>query len=173
MAQRVVVAGALTTPAPVVIADEPTKGLDDDRVEETVSRVRQLLEHGRAVLAITHDIRIALNLGGHIGIMRGGWMLEQGPVEEVLDAPRHAYTRAWLEADPDRWPRRAVGRIAAAVLHAKELAYAVGHRRLFEDLSLTLHRGSITAITGPSGCGKTMLGNVLLGLARPLVGTVR
>ena len=173
MAQRVLVAGALTTQAPIVVADEPTKSLDDDRVEETVSRIRQLVDHGRAVFAITHDIRVARGLGGHIGVMRAGRMLEQGPVEEVMLAPRHDYTRAWLEADPDRWPRRAVQRLAGPVLHAKKLTYAVGDRRLFQDLSLTLLRGSITAITGPSGCGKTMLGNVLLGLARPHAGTVR
>jgi peptide/nickel transport system ATP-binding protein len=173
MAQRVLVAGALTTQASVVIADEPTKGLDDDRVGETVDRIRGLLDHGRAVLAITHDIRVARGLGGNIGVMRAGRMLEQGPVKEVMLAPSHPYTRAWIAADPDRWPRRATPHTAEAVLHAKELTYAVGDRKLFQDLSLTLHRGSITAITGPSGCGKTMLGNLLLGLARPHVGTVR
>jgi peptide/nickel transport system ATP-binding protein len=83
MAQRVLVPRALTTQAPVLIAGEPTKGLDDDRVEETVSRFRHLLDHGRAVLAITHDIRVARGLGGEIGVMRAGRILEQGPLGEV------------------------------------------------------------------------------------------
>ncbi|TAZ47116.1 ABC transporter ATP-binding protein (plasmid) [Rhizobium leguminosarum] len=173
MAQRVLVAGALTTDARVIIADEPTKGLDDDRVEEAVSRLRQIQEHGRAVFAITHDIRVAQGLGGQLAVMREGRLLEQGPVDSVVSAPRHAYTRAWLAADPDRWHARKVSGSVEPVLEADNLSYRIGSRTLFHDLSLELCQGCITAVTGPSGSGKTMLCNVLLGLARPSAGTVR
>ncbi|UWU12615.1 ABC transporter ATP-binding protein [Sinorhizobium medicae] len=173
MAQRVLVAGALTTDARVIIADEPTKGLDDDRVEEAVLRLRQIQEHGRAVFAITHDIRVALGLGGQLAVMRDGQLLEQGPVHNLISAPRHAYTRAWLGADPDRWQARKASTSVDPVLEARSLSYRVGSRTLFSDLSVRLHHGSITAVIGPSGSGKTMLGNVLLGLARPIAGSVR
>lgn len=173
MAQRVLVAGALTMDARVVIADEPTKGLDDDRVEEAVSRLRQIQEHGRAVFAITHDIRVAQGLGGQLAVMREGRVLEQGPVDSVVSAPHHAYTRAWLGADPDRWHARKASGSAEPVLEADNLSYRIGSRTLFHDLSLDLCQGCITAVTGPSGSGKTMLCNVILGLARPSAGTVR
>ncbi|MCK8782269.1 ATP-binding cassette domain-containing protein [Rhizobium sp. NTR19] len=173
MAQRVLVAGALTTDARVIIADEPTKGLDDERVEEAVMHLRQIQDHGRAVFAITHDLRVAQGLGGQLGVMREGRLLEQGPVDSVVSAPRHAYTRAWLEADPARWDARKSNSSFDLVLKAASLSYRIGNRTLFQDLSLNLRQGSITAVTGPSGSGKTMLCNVLLGLARPSAGKVR
>ncbi len=172
MAQRALVAGALTTDAALIIADEPTKGLDDDRVAETVSRFRQILSEGRALLAITHDIRVACGLGGQLAIMREGRILEQGKVGDVISAPRHPYTRDWLAADPDRWQASLARRKAEPVLQSERLTYKIGSRTLFHDLSVTLHRGRITAVTGRSGSGKTMLGNVLLGLARPHGGKV-
>lgn len=173
MAQRALVASALTTQAAVVLADEPTKGLDDNRVEEAVSQLRQILEDVRAVIAITHDIRVARGLGGHMGVMREGRLLEHGPVDQVIAAPLHPYTRAWLESDPDKWCRRVPSAPTDAVLTGNALSYRVADRTLFEDLSLAVHRRRVTAIVGPSGSGKTMLGNVLLGLARPHAGHLR
>lgn len=173
MAQRTLVAGALTTDATVIVADEPTKGLDDDRVEETVSRLRQLLGDGRALLVITHDIRVAHGLGGQLAVMREGRILEQGKVEEVISSPRHPYTREWLAADPDRWQANVARLKVEPVVEVERVTYHVSDRTLFHDLSFTLHRGCITAVTGPSGSGKTMLGNVLLGLARPHIGKIR
>nr|WP_325265661.1 ATP-binding cassette domain-containing protein [uncultured Rhizobium sp.] len=173
MAQRVLVAGALTTDATVIVADEPTKGLDDDRGEEAVARLRQILDDGRAVLAITHDIRVARGLDGQIAVMREGRMLEHGQVNTVIASPSHAYTRAWLAADPDRWQLRPASAGNSPVVEAQNLAYRIGDRVLFQDLCVKLFRGSITAVIGPSGSGKTMLGNVILGLARPSTGTVR
>ncbi|MDR6821112.1 peptide/nickel transport system ATP-binding protein [Neorhizobium sp. 2083] len=173
MAQRVLLAGALTTNASVIVADEPTKGLDDDRVDETIARLNQILDDGRAVVAITHDVRIARGLGGELAVLRDGRMLEQGNVNVVTASPRHAYTQAWLDADPEHWGGANGSCETDPVLHADCLTYRVGRRILFDDLSMTLHRGSIAAITGPSGCGKTMLGNVFLGLARPQAGKVK
>lgn len=173
MAQRVLVAGALTTDAHIVVADEPTKGLDDERVDEAIMRLRQIIDGGRTVLAITHDIRVSLGLGGQVGVMRNGVVLEQGPVDQVLSMPQHDYTQAWLGADPEHWPYRALSSLSDIVLEARGLAYSVDQRALFTDLDVTLRRGCVTAICGPSGSGKTMLGNVLLGLARPTAGNVR
>ncbi|MGF0524463.1 ABC transporter ATP-binding protein [Agrobacterium pusense] len=172
MAQRALVAGALATDATLIIADEPTKGLDDDRVEEAISRLRQVLVQGRALLAITHDIRVARGLGGQLAVMRGGRILEQGRVEDVTSAPRHPYTRDWLAAYPDRWRSHRTVVADDSMLEAQRLTYKIGKRSLFNDLSFTLQRGSVTALIGPSGSGKTMLGNVLLGLARPHSGRV-
>lgn len=170
MAQRALVAGALTTQAVVVLADEPTKGLDNDRVEEAVRRMRTILQQGRAVVAITHDVRVARGLGGQLGVMRNGRLLEQGPVDQVMSEPQHPFTRAWLDSDPERWCQRVPPDRTDPILVGTALSYKVADRTLFEDLSLTVHRRSVTAIVGPSGSGKTMLGNVLLGLAKPHAG---
>jgi peptide/nickel transport system ATP-binding protein len=174
MAQRVLVASALIGQAPLIIADEPTKGLDAGRIEQTRALLASLVETGRALLVITHDIALARSLGGRVAVLREGRVIEQGPARDVFDAPGHAYTKAWLEADPAAW--RPCLRCTAAdgpVLAANALRFGFRQGRdLFAGLDIHVPRGGVLGVTGPSGCGKTTLGNVLLGLQRPVSGSV-
>lgn len=174
MAQRVLVAAALAGQAPVVVADEPTKGLDAARVGQVRDLLSLVRGQGQALLAITHDLALARGLGGMLGVMKDGRLVEIGQTAEVLRRPRHDYTRAWLAADPSGWaaapPRPAMD---DPVLTARGLGF--GYRRgrlLFDGQDLQVPRGGVVALVGPSGCGKTTLGNVLLGLAAPARGTV-
>jgi peptide/nickel transport system ATP-binding protein len=174
MAQRVLVATALGVGAPIIVADEPTKGLDDARRDQTVALLGRLGAVGRSLVTITHDRRVAAALGGTLAIVKDGRIVEQGDCEAVLSSPSSAYGRAWLEADPAHWPRRRrccdMDRLA---LSAHGLAFAYpGAAPLFAKIDLHLPRGGVVAVTGPSGCGKSTLGNVLLGLARPTAGSV-
>lgn len=100
MRQRLAAAITLAEPADLVMADEPTKGLDPDRRDRVVDLLRNLTERGRAVMVITHDMEAARRLGGRVAVMYGGRIMEQGPAAQVLDRPRHPYTRALLGALP-------------------------------------------------------------------------
>lgn len=174
MAQRVLVASALVGRAPLLIADEPTKGLDAARLGQTTALLVSLLSAGRSLLVITHDIALARALGGTVAVLRDGGVVERGPGAEVFAAPRHPYTRAWLDADPAGW--RSSLRccdVDPPVLEAKGLRFGFRNRpALFSDIDIHLPPGSVLGVTGPSGCGKTTLGNVLLGLLPPTVGSV-
>lgn len=174
MAQRVLVATALGTPAPVVVADEPTKCLDPDRVGQVIALLRRLQAEGRSLLVITHDRRVAGSMAGRIAVLDGGRIVEQGDSRAVLAAPRSAYARAWLAADPETWtPCARDCDPGVLALSAHGLAFAwPGQIPLFRDLDLHLPRGSVLGLSGPSGCGKTTLGDVLLGLRRPTAGSV-
>lgn len=177
MAQRVLVANARLCAAGLIVADEPTKGLDPDRIAGVIDLLRGLRAAGKALLVVTHDLAVARALGedgGLIAVMRDAALVETGLTDTVLARPAHPYTRAWLAADPALWAACPTclsdGDI---VLAAHRLSF--GHGRgapLVRDLHLHLRRGEVLAVTGPSGTGKTTLGNVLLGLMPPRSGDV-
>ncbi|MGY1813711.1 ABC transporter ATP-binding protein [Blastococcus sp. SYSU D00820] len=103
MAQRVAVALALAGEPEVVLADEPTAGLDAPLVDRTLALLRQVADSGCAVLLITHDLGALLrnpDVADDLAVMYAGRLLETGPAGPVLDAPAHDYTRDLLRALP-------------------------------------------------------------------------
>lgn len=173
MAQRVALAATRAGGAPILIVDEPTKGLDAMLRDNVIGELEAALAAGGTVLTITHDVHVARRLGGDIAIMLNGAIVESGPAVQILTAPRHDYTRALLAADPEAWPHRpGNGGGREVVLRARGLAKAYGPHRLFDAVDLDITAGSRIAITGPSGAGKSTLGNVLLGLRPTDRGTV-
>jgi peptide/nickel transport system ATP-binding protein len=174
MAQRVAFAAARAGGARIVIADEPTKGLDVARRDDVIALLMREVAEGGGLLTITHDLELARRMGGDLAVMLNGVIVEQGPAQEVLANPRHAYTRRLIEADPAHWPdgrsRQASGK---TVLAAEGLGKARGGHRLFKGQNLSVRAGEIIGVTGPSGCGKSTFGDILLGLLPSDEGTVR
>jgi len=101
MSQRSMLAMALASPARLVIADEPTKGLDAGLKDEVVGLLAALTEKGKTVMCITHDFSVARKLGGLVAVMLKGKAIEQGPAEKMLSSPNHEYTRALINALPE------------------------------------------------------------------------
>ncbi len=100
MRQRLAAAVTLAEPADLVIADEPTKGLDAARRDLVVDLLKGILKRDKGLLVITHDLDAAKRLGGQTAVMYAGRIVEQGPVEEVFHTPSHPYTKALLRALP-------------------------------------------------------------------------
>ncbi len=173
MAQRVALAATEAGGARILIADEPTKGLDADRRDEVAGLLKAQAAGGAAVVVITHDVALARTLGGQALIMLDARIIETGETENVLSHPRETYTKRFLAADPSGWRplERPAGR--APVIEGMGLAKSLGGRKLFEAVDVALGAGEIMAASGPSGCGKTTLGNLLLGLLEPDAGSVR
>ena len=173
MAQRVAVAVTLAGGARLLIADEPTKGLDAVRRDDVADMLAAQARSGAAVVVITHDIGFARRLGGDVAIMLESEIVETGPSAEVLSAPSHDYTKRLLAADPAGWTAHHPSPSAEVVVEVRDLAVGRGGRRLFEGLDMTVAPGEIVAASGPSGCGKTTLGNAILGLLPPQEGRIR
>ncbi|MGQ0773942.1 MAG: ABC transporter ATP-binding protein [Pseudonocardiales bacterium] len=101
MAQRVGVALALAGDPAVVLADEPTTGLDRPLVDRTVDLLARLAtEENRAVLMITHDLRAARRIATDVAVMYASRLVEVGPADAVFGDPAHPYTAGLLAALP-------------------------------------------------------------------------
>jgi len=106
MRQRAMIAMALSCEPDLLIADEPTTALDVTVQAQVLSLLRQKCrERGTAVLLITHDLGVVAGTCERVAVMYAGTVVETGPVTEVLQQPRHPYTRALLETIPERFGR--------------------------------------------------------------------
>ncbi|HKQ01478.1 MAG TPA: ABC transporter ATP-binding protein [Actinomycetes bacterium] len=93
MAQRVLIAMATINEPKVLVADEPTMGLDVTIQTQILDLLRQQVEElGASALLITRDLGIAANYCDRIAVLYAGRIVEVGPVERVFDEPRHPYT---------------------------------------------------------------------------------
>ncbi len=101
MSQRLLTAITLAQPAALIVADEPTKGLDRDMKLLTVALLKNMVATGKTLFAVTHDLEVAAQLEGNMAVMYGGMIMEHGRTAEILTHPRHPYTMALLEAMPE------------------------------------------------------------------------
>jgi peptide/nickel transport system ATP-binding protein len=101
MRQRVVIAMALALRPELVIMDEPTTALDVVVQREILQQIRELqAELGFAVLFITHDLSLLLELAHRIAIMYAGEIVEEAPAASLRDGSRHPYTVGLLRSFP-------------------------------------------------------------------------
>jgi peptide/nickel transport system ATP-binding protein len=101
MRQRVAIAIALLHKPDLIIADEPTTALDVTVQGQILYEMQKLVrESGTALIWITHDLAVVAGLADRIAVMYAGRIVEMGDAADVLDAPRHPYTRGLLDSVP-------------------------------------------------------------------------
>jgi peptide/nickel transport system ATP-binding protein len=103
MARRVLISTALLSNPKLVIADEPTPGLDEKSIEETLNHLKQMASDGVGVLLITHDIDAALSVADKIAIFYAGYVIEVANVDDFSGNGEnliHPYTKALYHALP-------------------------------------------------------------------------
>ena len=99
MRQRVMIAAALTLEPSLLIADEPTTALDVTVQAQVLDLLVEIRNRtGDGVLLITHDIGVVAEVADRVVVMQGGHVVEHGPWEQVIRAPREAYTKALIGA---------------------------------------------------------------------------
>jgi peptide/nickel transport system ATP-binding protein len=106
--QRVAIAASLVLEPDLLVADEPVSMLDVSVRAGILGILDDLRDRGLAVLMITHDLSTAARFADRICVMYLGRIVEQGPARDVIEAPRHPYTKALLSVVPRRDPRRRV-----------------------------------------------------------------
>ena len=103
MAQRVLIAMAMINEPDLLIADEPTTGLDVTVQAQILDLMRDRVRRARsAALLITHDLGVVAHYCDRVAVMFAGRIVEEAPVAELFANPRHPYTRALIASTPDR-----------------------------------------------------------------------
>ncbi len=180
--QRALIASAIAAGPGTLIADEPTTALDAAVQARILALLTELKDQGTGLLLISHDLAVVEALADEVSVMRGGVIVESGPTRQVLEDPRHEYTRELLAAVPGSRPRPPrntppdtdAGPPLLSVTGAVKRFASERRtpRTAVADVSLTLRAGETLGLVGESGSGKTTLARVVLGMTRPDEGTV-
>nr|WP_312579921.1 ABC transporter ATP-binding protein [Sedimentibacter sp.] len=107
MRQRALIAMGVSAGADVIFADEPTKGLDNNRIDTVIECFRQLDD--KTLLCVTHDLRFAKEIGENISVMYAAQQIEYCSKEEFFAKPLHPYSEAMINAMPENGLKSSVG----------------------------------------------------------------
>ena len=173
--QRAMIAIALACDPKLLIADEPTTALDVTIRHQILDLLDELRrERNLSVLMITHDLNLVRRFADRVAVMEHGLLVEQGTTAEVMQAPKHAYTRKLIDSRAERdVSEPGQGRILEG--RNVRVEYPVpkpGVRGWFSKGSFTavhgatfeLAPGETLGVIGESGSGKTSLALALLDL---------
>lgn len=170
--QRALIASALAADPAVLIADEPTTALDATVQARILGLLRDIADVGTAVVFISHDFAAVRRVADRVLVMRGGRVVETGPVTEVLENPQHEYTRQLIAATIHE-PRESAAGPERSVLVSNGVTKSFGGVTAVDDASFTVAEGRTLGVVGESGSGKTTLARMIVGVERPDAGTLQ
>ncbi|MCR9125114.1 MAG: ABC transporter ATP-binding protein [Rhodobacteraceae bacterium] len=178
--QRLMAAMAMISDPRLLILDEPTTALDVTTQIEVLHAFKTLIRDNRtAAIYVTHDLSLVAQVADHILVLRDGRMVEHGPTEQIIAAPRAPYTRALMDAAHVMPEEIASPRIAAVpeapLLQVRGVTAGYGRDReiiALRDIDLSIGHGQTVGVIGESGSGKTTLGRIISGLMAPVSGEV-
>ncbi len=202
MCQRIGIAMALACAPKLLIADEPTTGLDVTTQAAVMDLFRDAVRaRGVGSILITHDLALASQYCDRIVVMQAGRVVEDAPVADLFARPRHAYTQRLLRSTPSSVdsiealspeeepvaPATVRSALAAApVLDVRGLrkTYALSRSGLLwrrrevaplhavGGVDLTIQPGEAVGLVGESGCGKSTLSRLICRLIQPDAGEI-
>jgi peptide/nickel transport system ATP-binding protein len=184
--QRVMIAMALALEPALLIADEPTTALDVTTQMQILRLIREIQRRrGTGVMFITHDFGVVAEIADRVAVMQQGRIVEQGAAEEILNSPRHPYTRTLIAAVPHGVaprPSMVAPRPEDQVLSVTGVQKTYRRGGWFGRHSLvpavqqadfTLCRGETLGLVGESGSGKSTLARCVVKLVEPEAGEIR
>ncbi|MEM6382284.1 MAG: ABC transporter ATP-binding protein [Pseudomonadota bacterium] len=190
MCQRVVFAIALACNPRLLIADEPTTGLDITTQKAVMDLVRDLTrERNMSSILITHDLGLAAEYCDRLAVMKDGLIVETGKSSNLFSAPQHAYTRKLVDATPrpgaqlrDLLPAENRTPLAPhtvgdqPLIEVKELVKTypgkAGPVHAVKGVSFSIFEGQSVGLVGESGCGKSTTSSMLVRLLDPTSGEI-
>jgi peptide/nickel transport system ATP-binding protein len=138
--QRVMIAMAMCNNPALLIADEPTTALDVTVQKEVIALMKQLQqEHDTAMIFITHDLELASEIADDVMVMYKGELVEQGNVIEILQHPKHAYTKALIACKPNAANKGKQLPIVADFLEGKSISITINKDNPIGDTILKVN----------------------------------
>ena len=190
MCQRIVIAIAIACEPKLMIADEPTTGLDITTQKAVMDLMGELIrERGMSSIVITHDLGLAAEYCDRLAVMKDGQIVEAGPSARLFANPQHAYTRKLVDATPR--PGVSIRDLLPPEIRTPDLPHEIGRRALLEvvdlvktypsksgpvhavkGISFTIREGQSVGLVGESGCGKSTTSSMLVRLLDPTSGSI-
>jgi peptide/nickel transport system ATP-binding protein len=179
--QRLMAAMALITDPELVVLDEPTTALDVTTQIEVLRAFKKVVrERGATAVYVSHDLAVVAQMADQILVLSDGEMREIGATGDILERPKHPYTKSLLAAAAPQPRAGAPDATETPLLEIRGLTAGYGRAdasgmpatRVIDNLDLTIARGSTVGVIGESGSGKTTLARVVAGLVPAARGTV-
>ncbi|WP_421707261.1 ABC transporter ATP-binding protein [Algihabitans sp.] len=182
--QRVMIAMALALGPAILIADEPTTALDVTTQAQILQLIKSLqARHHMAVMFITHDFGVVAEIADRVAVMQFGRIVEMGSAEQVLNAPKHDYTRRLIAAVPQFEPPERPGLKGPPLLSVRSLEKTYVTERGFftkgrrvpaaQDITFDIRKGETLGLVGESGSGKSTVGRCIVRLLDSDSGEIR
>ena len=179
MCQRVVCAIALACDPRLLIADEPTTGLDITTQKAVMDLIKDLItSRNMSSIFITHDLGLASEYCDRIIVMKDGHIVEKGITHDIFTSPNHPYTRKLVYATPR--PGKSIRSLLSSQNKNKEVQHTVheetllevknlskffpgqfGHVQAVKNISFKIKKGECVGLVGESGCGKSTTSAIL------------
>lgn len=166
--QRAAIASVYVMKPKVFVCDEPTANLDAAGTRQLVQTLRQLRAQGFTLLIAEHRIDWLMGIADRFLYLREGKIVAEYTPEDLLLLPEADILGMGLRSPRKGMslPAPSVSDESPAVLKTAGLLKRIRKEVIFEDISLSVREGSVTAITGQNGAGKTTLAQILCGLAK-------
>ena len=166
--QRAAIASVYAMKPKVFVCDEPTANLDAAGTRQLAQTLRQLKEQGFTLLIAEHRIDWLMGIADRFLYLRDGRIEAEYTPENLLCLPEADILGMGLRSPHEGkcLPAPSVLDESPAVLKTAGLSKRIRKEVIFEDISLSVPEGSVTAITGQNGAGKTTLAQILCGLTR-------
>lgn len=172
--QRAAIASVYAMKPTAFVCDEPTANLDAAGTRQLAQTLRQLKEQGFTLLIAEHRIDWLMGIADRFLYLRDGRIAAEYTPEDLLLLPEKDILHMGLRSPHEGkcLPAPSVLDESPAVLKTAGLSKRIRREVIFEDISLSVPEGSVTAITGQNGAGKTTLAQILCGLARQTRGHI-
>ena len=184
--QRLMAAMALCGEPDLLVLDEPTTALDVTTQIEVLKAFKSVIkDEGAAAIYVTHDLAVVAQIADHIVVLYNGEIKEAGPVDIIINKPKHPYTKRLMAAIK---PLPEAGQSEGSsdehmrdvpALEVKDIDAGYGRNAdgspkvmVLKDVNVSIERGKTVGIIGESGCGKSTLARVFAGLLPPTEGEI-
>ncbi len=171
--QRVMTAMALCPKPDLVVFDEPTTALDVTTQIDVLASIKEAIrDTGVGALYITHDLAVVAQVADAIMVLRRGKMVEYGPTDQIINAPREEYTQALVSVRSKIHPQKPSGGTPLLRVDGVTARYRNLPVDVLKNVTVALEPGHTLAVVGESGSGKSTLARAITGLLPPSAGKI-